>query len=215
MTWRAKKFASAEKSVSLLASTIELGGPIMTFLDDHGDRAYALLRIVSGLLFLAHGVQKFFNFPTAFPYPLNPMLYAAGAIEIIAGALIVLGLFTRPAAFVASGMSRSDIGSPMARKVPIRSSIRARPSRSIASSSCSSRHAVRGYGASTARGRSRRGPMRRSFLGGIALGAVLALGSVAVATYGSRIGPSSSIYGLRTIISIISSGRITGPRRVR
>ena len=77
----------------------------MKFLDDHGDRAYALLRIVSGLLFLAHGVQKFFNFPTAFPYPLNPMLQAAGTIEIVAGALIIIGLATRPAAFIASGMS--------------------------------------------------------------------------------------------------------------
>jgi len=77
----------------------------MKFLDDHGDRAYALLRIVSGLLFLAHGVQKFFNFPTAFPYPLNTMLQAAGTIEIVAGALIIIGLATRPAAFIASGMS--------------------------------------------------------------------------------------------------------------
>ena len=77
----------------------------MKFLDDHGDRAYALLRIVSGLLFLAHGVQKFFHFPTTFPYPLNPMLQAAGVIEIVAGALIIIGLATRPAAFVASGMS--------------------------------------------------------------------------------------------------------------
>ncbi|WP_231728997.1 MULTISPECIES: DoxX family protein [unclassified Sphingopyxis] len=77
----------------------------MKFLDDHGDRAYALLRIVSGLLFLAHGVQKFFNFPTAFPYPLNPMLQAAGTIEIVAGALIIIGFATRPAAFIASGMS--------------------------------------------------------------------------------------------------------------
>ncbi len=77
----------------------------MKFLDDHGDRAYALLRIVSGLLFLAHGVQKFFNFPTAFPYPLNPILQAAGTIEIVAGALIIIGLATRPAAFIASGMS--------------------------------------------------------------------------------------------------------------
>ncbi len=77
----------------------------MKFLDDHGDRAYALLRIVSGLLFLAHGVQKFFNFPTAFPYPLNPMLQAAGTIEVVAGALIIIGLATRPAAFIASGMS--------------------------------------------------------------------------------------------------------------
>lgn len=77
----------------------------MKFLDGYGEQAYALLRIVSGLLFLAHGVQKFLNFPTAFPYPLNPMLTAAGAIEIVAGALIIIGLATRPAAFIASGMS--------------------------------------------------------------------------------------------------------------
>ena len=77
----------------------------MKFLDGFGEQAYALLRIVSGLLFLAHGVQKFFNFPVKFPMELNPMLQAAGAIELIAGGLIVVGLFTRPAAFVASGMS--------------------------------------------------------------------------------------------------------------
>ena len=77
----------------------------MKFLDGFGEQAYALLRIVSGLLFMAHGVQKFFNFPAAFHYPLTPMLQAAGAIELIAGGLIVIGLFTRPAAFIASGMS--------------------------------------------------------------------------------------------------------------
>ena len=77
----------------------------MKFLDGFTEQAYALLRIVAGLLFLAHGVQKFLNFPAPFPMPLNPMLTAAGAIEIVAGGLIVLGLFTRPAAFVASGMS--------------------------------------------------------------------------------------------------------------
>lgn len=77
----------------------------MKFLDGFTEQAYALLRIVSGLLFLAHGVQKFLDFPAPFPMPLNPMLTAAGAIELIAGGLIVLGLFTRPAAFVASGMS--------------------------------------------------------------------------------------------------------------
>ncbi|UNK78894.1 DoxX family protein [Sphingopyxis granuli] len=77
----------------------------MKFLDGYTEQAYALLRIVAGLLFLAHGVQKFFNFPTAFPMPLNPMLSAAGAIELVAGGLIVIGLFTRPAAFVASGMA--------------------------------------------------------------------------------------------------------------
>ena len=77
----------------------------MKFLDGFGEQAYALLRIVAGLLFLAHGVQKFLNFPTDFPMPLNPMLQAAGGIELVAGGLIVLGLFTRPAAFVASGMA--------------------------------------------------------------------------------------------------------------
>ena len=77
----------------------------MKFLDGFGEQAYALLRIVAGLLFLAHGVQKFFNFPVAFPMPLNPMLYAAGTIELVAGGLIIIGLFTRPAAFIASGMA--------------------------------------------------------------------------------------------------------------
>jgi putative oxidoreductase len=78
---------------------------VMKFLDGFGEQAYALLRIVAGLLFLAHGVQKFFNFPVDFPTPLNPMLQAAGVIELVAGDLIVIGLFTRPAAFIASGMS--------------------------------------------------------------------------------------------------------------
>jgi len=77
----------------------------MKFLDGFGEQAYALLRIVAGLLFLAHGVQKFFNFPVDFPMPLNPMLPAAGVIELVAGGLIVIGLFTRPAAFIASGMA--------------------------------------------------------------------------------------------------------------
>lgn len=77
----------------------------MKFLDGYTEQAYALLRIVAGLLFLAHGVQKFFNFPVQFPMPLNPMLQAAGVIELVAGGLIVIGLFTRPAAFLASGMA--------------------------------------------------------------------------------------------------------------
>lgn len=77
----------------------------MKFLDGYSAQAYAVLRIVSGLLFLAHGVQKFFGFPVAFPYPLNPMSMAAGGIELVAGTLIIVGLFTRPAAFIASGMA--------------------------------------------------------------------------------------------------------------
>lgn len=75
------------------------------YFEKYQEQAYALLRIMAGALFLAHGVQKLFNFPVDFPYPLNPMLTAAGAIEIVTGVLIIFGFFTRPAAFIASGMS--------------------------------------------------------------------------------------------------------------
>jgi putative oxidoreductase len=58
----------------------------------------ALLRIVTGLLFLEHGLSKFFGFPVPFPvHPLPTILMAAGVVECVAG------LFTRIAAFIASG----------------------------------------------------------------------------------------------------------------
>jgi putative oxidoreductase len=64
----------------------------------------AILRIVVGLLFLEHGLSKFFGVPVPFPvHPLPPLLIAAGAIELIAGVLVTIGLFTRLAAFIASG----------------------------------------------------------------------------------------------------------------
>jgi putative oxidoreductase len=75
----------------------------MNFLDKYQEETYALLRIISGFLFIWHGTQKLFNFPAEFPYPLNPLMYAAGTIEMIGGALVMIGLLTRPAAFVCSG----------------------------------------------------------------------------------------------------------------
>src|SRR3954462_12255347 len=64
----------------------------------------AILRIVTGLLFLEHATSKFFAFPVPFPvHPLPPLLMAAGVIELTAGVLVTLGLFTRLAAFIASG----------------------------------------------------------------------------------------------------------------
>ncbi len=66
----------------------------------------ALLRIVSGLLFLAHGLVKLFGFPPgAQPgqVPLVGVMALGAMIELVAGGLIVLGLFTRPAAFIAAG----------------------------------------------------------------------------------------------------------------
>jgi putative oxidoreductase len=64
----------------------------------------AIVRIVVGLLFLEHGLSKFFGFPVPFPvHPLPTLLAVAGVIEMVAGLLITLGLFTRLAAFIASG----------------------------------------------------------------------------------------------------------------
>ncbi|GBU18985.1 MULTISPECIES: DoxX family protein [Methylobacterium] len=67
--------------------------------------ALALLRVVSGLLFLEHGTQKLLNFPPrSMPAPeLLSLLGVQGVIEIVGGVLIILGLFTRPTAFLLSG----------------------------------------------------------------------------------------------------------------
>jgi len=64
-----------------------------------------ILRIVAGLLFLAHGLVKLFGFPDTMPgeQDMLTFLWFGGAIELVAGTLIMLGLFTRPAAFIASG----------------------------------------------------------------------------------------------------------------
>ncbi|MDA7853109.1 DoxX family protein [Porticoccaceae bacterium] len=82
-------------------------GVDMVFLDNllegREEQSYALLRIVSGFLFIWHGTQKLFNFPADFPYPLNPLMYSAGAIELVGGVLVMIGLLTRPAAFICSG----------------------------------------------------------------------------------------------------------------
>jgi putative oxidoreductase len=69
-------------------------------------RVLSLLRIISALLFMEHGLMKLFHFPApqpGAPDPLPPMLLAAAWLEVIGGALLVLGLFTRPVAFVLAG----------------------------------------------------------------------------------------------------------------
>jgi putative oxidoreductase len=70
-------------------------------------RILSILRIVTGLLFLEHGTQKIFNFPprpNAQPYRLFTLVPGlAGIMELVGGILIVLGLFTRPVAFLLSG----------------------------------------------------------------------------------------------------------------
>ena len=71
-----------------------------------GPRALAVLRIVTALLFLEHATMKFFAFPVGMGMgdgPLPTLIVVAGAIEIIAGLLIITGLYARIAAFIASG----------------------------------------------------------------------------------------------------------------
>ena len=64
-----------------------------------------ILRIVAGLLFLSHGLVKLLGFPDTMPgqQDMFTFLWFGGVIELVAGTLIMLGLFTRPAAFIASG----------------------------------------------------------------------------------------------------------------
>ncbi|MDF2764058.1 MAG: DoxX family protein [Rhodospirillales bacterium] len=68
--------------------------------------ALAALRIMTGLLFLAHGLVKLFGFPEVEGMgrvELASLAGIGGVIELVGGALVALGLFTRPAAFIASG----------------------------------------------------------------------------------------------------------------
>jgi putative oxidoreductase len=70
-------------------------------------RALALLRIVAALVFISVGTMKVFNFPVG-SYPMPPfdpfsMIGIAGLLEVVGGAAILLGLFTRPVAFILAG----------------------------------------------------------------------------------------------------------------
>jgi putative oxidoreductase len=61
------------------------------------------LRVVAALIFLMHGTQKVLGFPGGARMPLTSLLGIAGAIELVGGILMLLGLFTRPVAFVLAG----------------------------------------------------------------------------------------------------------------
>ncbi|HKA87045.1 MAG TPA: DoxX family protein [Haliangiales bacterium] len=65
--------------------------------------AHALLRIVAGAMFAQHGAQKLFGALGGTVMPVGSQLWIGAVIELVGGALIALGLFTRPSAFVASG----------------------------------------------------------------------------------------------------------------
>lgn len=66
--------------------------------------AFAVLRIVAGALFSVHGMQKLLGWPAGMhTVPLASLLGVGGVIELVGGLLIAVGLFARPAAFLASG----------------------------------------------------------------------------------------------------------------
>ena len=78
-----------------------------SFMKRFGGKSHALLRIMAGLLLFWHGSQKLFGFPQAPPDAPAFVIYVAGSIELVGGILVAIGLFTRQAAFVCSGLMAS------------------------------------------------------------------------------------------------------------
>jgi putative oxidoreductase len=69
-------------------------------------RLLSILRIVAALLFIAHGTQKLFGYPTnppAPPMPLFSVMGLAGILESLGGLMMLVGIFTRPVAFILAG----------------------------------------------------------------------------------------------------------------
>src|SRR3954452_5615131 len=80
--------------------------PMTKLLGPWAPQALSVLRIVTGLMIIQHGMGKIIGFPVVPAYAnVQPfsLIGAAGFIELIGGALLILGLLTRPAAFILSG----------------------------------------------------------------------------------------------------------------
>jgi len=78
----------------------------MTFLDPHRDRIQSVFRIVLALVILQYGLSKHLGFPQSdfTGVPITALPGIAGLIELVGGALLLVGLATRPTAFVLSGL---------------------------------------------------------------------------------------------------------------
>ena len=75
---------------------------MVSFMKNYQDQLYALVRITTGFMFLCHGAMKFMNIAEAArPWHLQ---WIAAPIELVGGALVMLGLFTSPVAFLCAGM---------------------------------------------------------------------------------------------------------------
>ena len=78
----------------------------MNFLKPYSAVLLSLMRFMTGLLLLEHGTAKYLNLPVGPMNNASPMTLGgfAGILELIGGVLLVVGLFTRPTAFILSGM---------------------------------------------------------------------------------------------------------------
>jgi putative oxidoreductase len=72
-------------------------------LNQFEEPVYAILRVVAGLMFSLHGMQKLFGWMAGEVQPMGGQMWVGGVIELTCGLLIAIGLFARPAAFLASG----------------------------------------------------------------------------------------------------------------
>ena len=75
----------------------------MKSLEPWSDHAYALMRIVAGGMFSFHGLQKIAGVLSQMQPPIGSQLWFGGLIELFGGLAVMLGVQTRPAAFLCSG----------------------------------------------------------------------------------------------------------------
>jgi putative oxidoreductase len=75
----------------------------MKWLEKYADDAYALMRIAAGFMFAFHGAQKILGVLSQFQPPLGSQLWFGGLIELVCGLAVMLGFWTRVAAFLSSG----------------------------------------------------------------------------------------------------------------
>jgi putative oxidoreductase len=107
-SYRAELFLSTATRYELCLLSNLRGTSIMNAFDNIAAKyqpiALSLLRFITGLLLFQYGVAKIFKFPVL-PYFANipPLITAAGTLELVLGAVLMIGLFTRIAAFILSG----------------------------------------------------------------------------------------------------------------
>lgn len=76
----------------------------LNFLAPWAPQLRSVLRIMAAASFFSHGTQKLLSWPAPFPVPLTSLTYTAGTLEVVGGFVLTIGLFSRPVAFVLSGL---------------------------------------------------------------------------------------------------------------